>query len=183
MAFNRRNTMKVTYTVRDQDPKKVSYATFYIGELAGQLPNPNEAEFTAFIAEFASSLSNVIDCYVEGATISFDFFNDAAKTFGAAPDVERKGVFTLNTEDGFTSIFTMPGAKYSMFDPGDGSTIIHNGGSFTGNPLATHLQAIHDKLINGVTINLATHPVVDRREKDLVSLSDAYKQTRSNSRG
>lgn len=182
MALNRRNTMKVTYTFRDRSPRGVFYATFYIGELAGQLPNPNETEFGAFISEFGDSLTNVSDCYVDGATISFDYFNPAASTFGAAADGERKAVLQFNTEDGFQSILTIPGAKYTMFDT-DGETIIRDGATFTGNPLATHLQSIHDKMVNGVTINLATYPVTDRREKDLVSIADAYKQHRSNSRG
>lgn len=184
MAFNRQNTMKVTYTIRDQ--QKAGYASFYIGELTGQLPNPNEDEFQDFIGEFGSSLANSTDCYVEGATVSFDFLNDAAISFGSAADIERKGVLSLRTEDNFTSIFTIPGAKYSMFDPNDGETIIRdpsNSQSFNTNPLATHLNSIKDKLVNGVTINLATHPVTDRREKDLIGLRDAYKQHRSNSRG
>lgn len=184
MAFNRGNTMKVTFSLRDRS-KKVSYASFYIGELAGQLPNPNEAEFTAFVGEFGASLQNLTDCYVDGATISFDFNNDAAQTFGTADDVERKAVLQFRTEDNFTSIFTIPGAKYSMFGP-DGVSIVRDTaspGSFAGNTLETHLESIHDKLVNGVTINLATHPVTDRREADLTSLLDAYKQHRANSRG
>lgn len=184
MAFNRGNTMKVTLTLRDQ--QRAGYASFYIGELAGQIPNPNEAEFQAFIQEFASSMQNLTDCFVEGISISFDFFNDAAQTFGATADVERKGVLVFKTEDNFTSIFTIPGAKYTMFDTTDGETILRDvtaPGSFAGNPLETHLESIHDKLVNGVTINLATHPVTDRREKDITSLKDAYKQHRSNPRG
>lgn len=184
MPFQRGNTMKVTYTFRDKG-KKPSYASYYIGELAGQLPNPNEAEFTAFVQEFGNSLIAVSDCYVEGVTVTFDYYNDAAKSFGAAADVERKAVLSMRTEDQFTTIFTIPGAKYEIFGP-DGESVIRdtaNSTNFTGNPRATDLNSIRDKLTNGVTINLATHPVTDRREKDIVSLDDAYKQHRANPRG
>lgn len=183
MAWVRRHVMTVKYTLRDRSSKDPFYSTLHIGELAGQLPNPNETEFVAFIGEFGSSLANLSDCHVEGASISLEIFNNAASTFGDAPDGERKAVFQFNTEDGFESILTVPGAKYAMFSLTDGETIIRDGGSFTGNPLASHLQSLHDKMVNGVTINLGTYPVVDRREKDLVSISDAYKQHRKNSRG
>ena len=177
--------MKVTFTVRDQ--QRAGYCSFYIGEASGQLPDPNAADFGAFIGEFASSLQNVTDCYVEGASISFDYFNDAAITYGTSADVERKGVFVFKTEDNFTSIFTIPGAKYTMFSTTDGESIIRDltapAGNFNGNPLETHLESIHDKLRNGVTIALVTYPCTDRREKDLRDLKDAYKQHRSNPRG
>lgn len=184
MAFQRGNTLKVTYTFRDKG-KKPSYASYYIGELTGQLPNPNEAEFIAFVQEFGSSLIATSDCYVEGVSCTFDFYNDAAVSFGAAADVERKAVLSMRTEDQFSTIFTIPGAKYSMFGP-DGVSIIRDtatSNNFTGNPLASDLNSIRDKLTNGVTINLETWPVTDRREKDIVSLLDAYKQHRSNPRG
>ena len=185
MAFNRGNTMKVTFTVRDQ--QRAGYASFYIGELAGQLPNPNEAEFTAFIEEFAGNLQDVTDCFVENISVSMDFYNTVGQTFGASADVERKGVLVFKTEDNFTSIFTIPGAKYAMFSATDGESIIRDlaaaAGNFNGNPLEADLESIHDKLVNGVTINLGTYPVTDRREKDIVSLKDAYKQHRSNPRG
>lgn len=184
MAFNRGNTLKVTYTLRDRS-KKTSFTSFHIGELAGQLPNPNEAEFQAFVAEFGSSLAALSDCYVEGISCTFDFFNDAAMTFGTADDVERKAVITFKTEDNFSSMITIPGAKYAMFGS-NGIDIIRDtatGGNFNGNPLESHLESIHDKIVNGVTINLATHPVTDRREKNIVSMIDAYKQHRKNPRG
>lgn len=184
MAFNRGNTLKVTYTLRDRS-KKTSFASFHIGELAGQLPNPNETEFEAFIGEFGASLIASTDCYVEGVSCSFDFYNNAAQAFGTADDVERKAVITFKTEDNFTTIFTIPGAKYSMFSS-NGIDVIRDSSTsdnFNGNPLETHLEGIRAKLINGVTINLGTYPVTDRREKDVVSMVDAYKQHRKNSRG
>jgi hypothetical protein len=184
MAFNRGNTLRVTFTIADQQRK--GYCSFYIGELTGQLPNINDGEFVTFISDFAIDLANVTDCYIESVSCSFDFFNDANITFGAAPDVERKAVLTFKTEDNFTTIFTIPGAKYAMFAT-DGETVRSDDpnalGAFTGNALRPNLSSIHDKLVNGVTINLGTYPVTDRREKDVRQLKDAYKQHRSNSRG
>lgn len=185
MAWQFGNTLKITYTFRDQSKDKVGYASYHIGELAGQVPNPNESEFKAFVSEFGDSLINASDCYVSDVSISMDGYNDAPKAFGAAPDLERKAVLSLRTQDNFNSLFTIPGAKYAMF-AADGVTITRdpaNPQSFNTNPLATHLNSIKDKLINGVTINLATHPVTDRREADLTSLLDAYKQHRGNPRG
>lgn len=184
MGFQRGNTIKVTYTFKDRG-KKPSFASYYIGELAGQLPNPNEAEFIAFVQEFGSSLIAVSDCYIENVSCTFDFYNDAAMSFGAAADVERKAVLSMKTEDQFQTIFTIPGAKYEIFGP-DGVSVIRdssNSNNFTGNPRAADLNSIRDKLTNGVTINAATWPVTDRREKDIVSLIDAYKQHRGNPRG
>ena len=185
MGWNRSNTLKVTFTVRDQ--QRAGYCSFYLGDVAGTLPDPNSADFMAFLGEFATSLQNVTDCYVEQASITYEIFNDAPIQFGASADVERKGVLVFKTEDNFTTIFTIPGAKYAMFSATDGETIIRDAsaasGNFNGNPLESHLENIHDKLRNGATILLTTYPVTDRRRKDLRDLKDAYKQHRSNPRG
>ncbi len=183
MAFVSREALKVTYSIQDQE--RSSQCSFYIGEAGGNLPNIHDPDFRNFIGEFGDNLSAVSDGYVSAITFSFSLYNDANLVFGPAPDVERKGVLQFKTEDGFQTLFTIPGAKYSMF-AADGENIIRNPAdpsSFTGNPLAAPLQSIHDKLRNGVTIDLVTYPATDRRAKDIRQLVDAYKQHRSNPRG
>ena len=184
MAFVSKPAIKITYTVRDQS--RISYASFHIGKNGADYPNVNDPAFIAFCNEFAASLQNVSDCFVSGYNITLDYENDAVPTFGPAADVERKGVLQFKTADGFYTLFTIPGAKYDMFDPQDGETIIRPSASadnFDGNPLETHLESIHDKLVNGATIALETFPATDRRGGNINRLWDGYKQHRSNPRG
>lgn len=184
MAFIDRGTLKVTFGVIDKDQNKSS-CQFYVGEASGNLPNIHDAAFRNYIGEFADNLQAVSDAYVESISVSLAMFNDAALAFGAAPDVERKGVLQFKTEDGYETIFTMPGAKYTMFGA-DGTSIIRDATDpelFTGNPLIAPLTSIHDKLRNGVTIGVNTFAVTDRRAKDVRAMVDAYKQHRSRSRG
>lgn len=183
MAFVARPAVKVTFTIEDQD--RSSECGFYVGDASGNLVNIHDPLFRTFLSEFASSLTAVSDCFVSAINVSMALFNDAAISYGAAPDVERKGVLQFATEDGYQTIFTIPGAKYTMFGA-DGTSIIRSSttpGDFAGNPLETHLESIHDKLRNGVTIAPNTYPCVDRRAKDIRDLRDAYKQHRTNSRG
>lgn len=184
MAFTDRAVLKVTFGIIDKD-QNASSSQFYVGATAGNLPNIHDSAFRNFIGEFADNIQAVSDCYVESISVSLVLFNDAALAFGAAPDVERKGVLQFKTSDGYETIFTIPGAKYSMF-AADGVSITRNPAdpeSFTGNTLATPLQSIHDKLRNGVTVGLVTFPATDRRAKDYRAMVDAYKQHRKRSRG
>jgi hypothetical protein len=184
MAFIDRSIIKVTYGLVDQD-QHPSSCQFYVSDASGTLPDINNASFRAFIGEMGDNLAATSDCYVESITVSLALFNDATLAFGAAPDVERKAVLQFKTEDGYETIFTIPGAKYAMFGA-DGVAVTRNPTdpeSFTGNTLAAPLQSIHDKLRNGVTIGLLTHAVTDRRAKDLRQMVDAYKQHRKRSRG
>lgn len=183
MTFVARDVIKLTYTLQDQE--KSSEATFYIGENTGNLPNIHDAAFRAFIGEFGDNLTALSDCFVSAININLALFNDAAITFGDAPDRERKAVLQFATEDGFQSKFSIPGAKYTMFGA-DGVTITRSPttpGDFAGNPLEVPLESVHDKLRNGVTVGAVTYPVCDRRAKDLRDLRDAYKLHESNSRG
>lgn len=184
MAFIDRGTLKVTYGLVDKD-QNPSSCQYYVGMASGNLPNIHDVAFRNFIGEFADNLAATSDAYVESISVSLALFNDAALAFGAAPDVERKGVLQFKTSDGYETIFTIPGAKYLMFGA-DGTSIVRdpaNPESFTGNALAVPLQSIHDKLRNGVTIAPNTFPVTDRRAKDFGSMVDAYKQHRKRSRG
>lgn len=183
MAFVARDVIKVTYSVEDQ--QKSSECSFYVGENTGNLPNIHDPAFRAFIGEFGDNLQAASDCFVSSISVSLALFNDASLSFGASPDRERKGVLQFATEDGFQTIFTIPGAKYSMF-AADGETITRSPttpGDFAGNPLEATLESIHDKLRNGVTIGAVTFPCTDRRAKDIRDLRDAYKQHRTNTRG
>jgi len=184
MAFVRRPVTRVTYTLRDQ--QKAAFASFHLTTVTGNvLPDINAAPVQTFLGEFADNLQAVSDCFVESFSVTTEWENDVAPVFGAAADVERKAVLQFKTEDGFYSIFTIPGAKYDMFDAADGVQIVRpdNSGSFAGNTLETPLESIHDKLRNGVTNGAVTHASTDRRAKDLRNLWDAYKQHRSNPRG
>lgn len=183
MAFVARDVLKVTYTVEDQ--QKSSDCSFFVGEASGALPNIHDPAFRNFIGEFGDNLAAASDCFVSSISISLAMFNDAAISFGASPDRERRAVMQFATEDGFTSQFSIPGAKYAMFGP-DGVSVIRSAttpGDFVGNPLEATLESIHDKLRNGVTIGVNTYPVQDRRGKDLRDLRDAYKANKANSRG
>jgi hypothetical protein len=183
MAFVERDVMKITYTLRDQ--QRASFASFYIGKVSGAFPDISNPAFRNFLGEFGDNLAAVSDCYVEGYSISFTWENDVDPiVYGPTADVERKAVLQFKVADGFSTIFTIPGAKYAMFGA-DGETIVRpdNSGSFDGNALEAPLESIHDKLRNGVTIGLVTYPVTDRRASDFRGLLDAYKQHRSNPRG
>ena len=185
MAFTDRGTLKVTLSLKDQSNKGNSSCQFYVGAASGNLPNIHDTAFRNFIGEFADNVAAVSDCFVESISVSLVMFNDATVAYGDAPDVERKGVLQFKTADGYSTIFTIPGAKYDMFGA-DGESIIRDPDDpedFGTNPLATPLQSIHDKLRNGVTIAPNTYPVTDRRAKDVRAMFDAYKQHRKKSRG
>ena len=191
MAFVIRPTATVTFTVEDK--QRASTCSFNVSlDAPGivSLPNGfdlplNDPAFNTYILEFASSLQNVTDCRVMAISVSYSFVQDTLPPFGSDANVERKGVLQFITEDGFQTIFTIPGIKNSAI-AGDGVNIIRNvdvPGDFAGNPLEVHLESIHDKLRNGATVALANYPAVDRRGADIRDLIDAYQQHRSNSRG
>lgn len=186
MGFNRAPVVKVTFTLRDQD--RVSYSSIYLGKNTTGLlwTDVNSVDFHAYITEFATNLQALTDCFVESINVSLEWLNDAPRTFGTAADVERKAVLQFKTASGFYTLFTIPGAKYDMFDPSTGIDIISTSavmGDFVGNPLQTELENIHDKIVNGATIATVNYPATDRRHDNIQSLWDAYKQHRSNTRG
>jgi hypothetical protein len=183
MAFARRPVMSVVLTVEDK--QRPSTSQFYVEEVGGLLPDLNDNDFAAFLTEFASSYQNATDCVVTAISVGVEWIQQTIPAFGTSPNVERKGILQFRTEDGFYSTFSIAGIKDSAI-AADGTNIVRdpsNPSSFTGNAIATHLQSLHDKLVNGATIDLVTFPVTDRRGSDLVSLADAYQQHRANSRG
>lgn len=191
MAFVLRPTATVTFTIEDK--QRASTCSFNISlEAPGVVSPPggfdlpiNSPGFSAYVLEFASSLQNVTDCRVIAISVSISWVQDTLPAFGTDANVERKGVLQFLTEDGFQTIFTIPGIKNSAIG-GDGVSIIRNvnvPGDFAGNPLETHLESIHDKLRNGATIDLANYPAVDRRGADIRDLIVAYQQHRANPRG
>jgi len=188
MAFSRFNAVKVAFQFIDStgsSPNQSEYS-FYVGELAGQTPNINEAEWEAFLNELGDDLNAISDCWVPSATLSYRYINDASPVaFGNAPDVERKGVLLYNAVNGFSVKTSVPGMPYDAFDV-NGVDIIRNPADpqdFTGNPHATELNRIADKMRDGVTINAATHPVTTPHEEDIVSLKAAYKQHIARNKG
>lgn len=188
MAYLPQNIFKVQYQFIDTLARNGgrSSTTIHIGELAGQVPNTNEAEWLAYIDELGDSMAALSDCYIPRVTVSRSYINDAAPAFGGSPDVERKLLWLFNTQDGASSRIAVPGAKYELF-ASDGQSIQKDQGvgpgAYTGNPQAVALQDVHDKLVNGVTINLGTYPATDGREFDIVSERDIYKQHIANNRG
>lgn len=187
MAYAMRPTLKVTLTVADK--AGTSTSSFHIGAVdilgTATLPDPNNAAFQAFLFEYASSLQNAVDTRVTDISLAYTYLNDTLAAFSGDPNTERKGVLQFLTADGFYTTVTLPGIKSSAIGA-DGVNIIRDAntaGSFTGNPLETHLESVHDKLRNGVTIGAVTYPVTDRRGADVRDLVDAYQQHRANSRG
>lgn len=181
MAFVLKPVIKVE--ILGYDESKPTRTEFHIGAVAGVLPALDDVQ--AAISTAAANVQLTSDCVVSGWNATYSAFQDTIPAFGAAPDRERKGVLQYNTADGFFSQISLFGAKYSMFAP-DGVQIIRDPAddqSFTTNPLATPLNALNTLFLNGLTVGLVTYPIVDRRSADLVSLADAYKQTKSNSRG
>lgn len=189
MALVRQPT-EVTFKFKDRARKTTSQ--MYIGEAGGgppdpiELGNPNALAPFAFLQEFYDSMKNVSDCVGLGYSITYSWDetdNAILSTYGATPNVERKGVMQFNAQSGAKSIFTFPGMKDACEAP-DGKHIIRTGPTTFGGTLATHLQSIHDKLQNGATIGVNTFPVVNYLGSDLDGLIDAYKQTRaSNGKG
>lgn len=183
MALVRQPT-RVTFTFRDRKRKATS--GFFVGDVAGQPPdpmqlgNPNALAPFAFLQEFYDNMKDVSDCAPLGYQITYSWADNATIAYGATPNVERKGVMAFRVDDVGqpTSIFTWPGLKDGAQAP-NGQKISYNAPStFTG-PLAADLQSIHDKLRNGATIGASTFPVTDYRGKDFADLIDAYQQTRS----
>lgn len=179
MAWARDVVYNVTYTFVDSTKKNPDkgYYQFHVGENGGQLPNINEAEWLAFISELGESLKLVSDAHPVAASVSLGYTNDAAVTFGPAPDVERKAKIIYNAVGGFTLETSIPGIKYSVFGT-DGETVVRdpsNPDSFNTNTLATDLNSIADKMKNGPTINLATHPVTNSHGDDALTIKSAYK--------
>jgi len=181
MAFQLKHVLKVE--ILGEDQSKPTRTEFHIGEVAGVLPAITDV--ASAISTAAANVQLTSDCIVTGWNATYSAYQDTIPAFGSAPDRERKGVLQYNTADGFFSQISLFGAKYSMFAP-DGVEIIRDPAddqSFTTNPLATPLNALNDLFKDGITVGLVTYPIVDRRAADLVTLADAYKQTKSNSRG
>jgi hypothetical protein len=187
MAFVLRRVAEITFTVEDK--ASTSSCSFHIGlgTLVGQAfgLDLRDTDFTTYLEEFASSLQNSTDCRVTGFTLTMKWVQDTLPAFGTDANVERKGVLQFLTADGFQSIFTIPGIKNNAVG-GDGISLIRDvntPGSFAGNPIETHLESVHDKMRNGVTINAVTYNATDRRGQDIRDLIDAYQQHRARSRG
>lgn len=188
MALVRQPT-QVTISFKDRG--RAAHTSFYMGESAGnppnplELANPNAVAPFSFLQELYQSMQNASDCLGVGYSVTYSWSEEPALLAfaGGNPQVERKGV--LSFDSGATrSIFTIPGIKFEA-EAANGRKLAYNldaGGNpvFTG-PTATHLQSIHDKLRNGATINLLNYPVVDKDGNDYSAMRDGYIQNRSSS--
>lgn len=173
------SVLSVTLTV--QDKAKKGYMSFNIGQYGGVLPYTGEAAFAAYLSELADNVEAISDCRVTDINVTAHWGVTGNAAWGGSPQVERKGVFQFMTASGFPSIVTVPGLSDDAL-ANDGINIKRTGSTFEG-PLASALQAFHDKLQNGVTIGLVTYPVTDARGSDYNGLIDAYQQHRKSSRG
>jgi hypothetical protein len=186
MALVRQPT-RITFKFRDRS--RQGAFGFFMGEDGGstpdpiQLGNPNALAPFSYLQEFYQSLQNASDCAGVGYEITYSWQEEPSlSSYGATPDMNRKGVLTFNA--GRTpSLFTIPGIKDAAFDS-TGRKIARAGSTFqagASGDIATHLQSIHDKLQNGATIGLNTYPVVDEEGNDWDGLVDAFKQNRASS--
>ena len=182
MAFVRQGVTKLTFNWTDGKDKASS--SIHVGNVAGSVASPNESEFESYLLALVADMEAISHATLESVTYSIQWINNAPAIPGVEADVERKAVFVWRTAGGFNSLFTVPGAKGEIFNEEDG-VIRDNAvaGSFTGNPQQTALESMYSKIIDGPTINLQTHMVTDRRDDDISSMRDAYKQHRSNPRG
>lgn len=183
MAFNLRQVVSVTLTVEDKSG--TSTTGFYVGDNAGNPIDVTNPAFGTFVTEYAASMQNAMDCRVTQITAQYTWIQDTLPAFGGDPNVERKGILQFRTADGFYTTVSIPGIKSAAVSA-DGVNLIRDAntpGQFTGSPIETHLEGIHDKLRNGVTVGVLNFPVVDRRGADLRDLVDAYQQHRANTRG
>ena len=182
MAISLAMDSYATVTIAIRDRGGVSQCMFHIASESGAAPLPyNDNDWSNFLQELSDNIESVSDCIVTGAGMNIGWSASGSAGYGANPNVERKGVFQFNTAAGFPGIVTIPGINDAAIAE-DGMHIRRTGAVFEGT-LATPLQAFHDKMQNGATVNLLGYAVTDRRGSDFNGLIDAYQQHRRNNRG
>lgn len=170
----------ITFTWRQPGDAR-GQTTVHLGTNTPGVADMNDNDFRAFVGEMVDNMEAFSDCQVESVSVNATFDVTGNAAYGDSPNVERKAVFIFQTAAGFPARVTVPGLTNAALGS-DGINITRSGSTFSGS-LATPLQAFHDKLQNGATINLLTYPVVDRRGSDFNGLLDAYQQHRRSARG
>lgn len=174
------NAVAITFTMVEPNPEQSGEVEIHLLPVLGVLPIPTDLE--SYLGEMIDNIEGFSDCRVSNVNITYGYAVTDNALFGDSPNVQRKGVFTFNSD--VPQVYprvAVPGLDYDAL-AADGIHILRSGSTFSGS-LAAALQGFHDKLVNGATVGAVTYPAGDYRGANIVSLKDAYQRHSRSSRG
>lgn len=159
-------TLTVRFIDRDQNTSTVGFRFSALGDI------------TAFIAAIPTvliaALANVSDALIQGWSLAQSATDPDVPGVSVPPetsDVERKGVWSMKTDNGFPVVLEVPSIRNTLVI--DGSQLI--------NRSAAAVIAF-ENILNG-TVLLDTSNLVSNRDEDVNQVVKAVKVHRKSSKG